>query len=135
VPTLSAADNVEAALIPLGIATTERARRVGEALESVGLADRARHRPAELSGGQQQRVAIARALVKQPSVLLADEPTGNLDEDTRDEIVTLLEKLWREHGLTLVLVTHDSSVARRAQRVGVMSNGRLSIRQDTRRRT
>jgi putative ABC transport system ATP-binding protein len=135
VPTLSAADNVEAALIPLGIAATERARRVGEALESVGLADRARHRPAELSGGQQQRVAIARALVKQPSVLLADEPTGNLDEDTRDEIVTLLEKLWREHGLTLVLVTHDSSVARRAQRVGVMSNGRLSIRQDTRRRT
>jgi putative ABC transport system ATP-binding protein len=135
VPTLSAADNVEAALIPLGIARTERARRVGEALESVGLADRARHRPAELSGGQQQRVAIARALVKQPSVLLADEPTGNLDEDTRDEIVTLLEKLWHEHGLTLVLVTHDSSVARRAQRVGVMSNGRLSIRQDTRRRT
>jgi putative ABC transport system ATP-binding protein len=135
VPTLSAADNVEAALIPLGLAATERARRVGEALESVGLADRARHRPAELSGGQQQRVAIARALVKQPSVLLADEPTGNLDEDTRDEIVTLLEKLWREHGLTLVLVTHDSSVARRAQRVGVMSNGRLSIRQDTRRRT
>jgi putative ABC transport system ATP-binding protein len=135
VPTLSAADNVEAALIPLGIARTERARRVGEALESVSLADRARHRPAELSGGQQQRVAIARALVKQPSVLLADEPTGNLDEDTRDEIVTLLEKLWHEHGLTLVLVTHDSSVARRAQRVGVMSNGRLSIRQDTRRRT
>jgi putative ABC transport system ATP-binding protein len=135
VPTLSAADNVEAALIPLGVARTKRARRVAEALESVGLADRARHRPAELSGGQQQRVAIARALVKQPSVLLADEPTGNLDEDTREEIVTLLEKLWRERGLTLVLVTHDSSVARRAQRVGVMSNGRLSIRQDTRRRT
>jgi putative ABC transport system ATP-binding protein len=135
VPTLPAADNVEAALIPLGVAGAERARRVAEALESVGLADRARHRPSELSGGQQQRVAIARALVKQPSVLLADEPTGNLDEETREEIVTLLEKLWRERGLTLVLVTHDSSVARRAQRVGVMSNGRLSIRQDTRRRT
>jgi putative ABC transport system ATP-binding protein len=135
VPTLPAADNVEAALIPLGLARTERAGRVAEALESVGLADRARHRPAELSGGQQQRVAIARALVKQPRVLLADEPTGNLDEDTRDEIVTLLEKLWRERGLTLVLVTHDSSVARRAPRVGVMSNGRLSIRQDIRRRT
>jgi putative ABC transport system ATP-binding protein len=134
VPTLSAADNVEAALIPLGTGRAERARRVAEALESVGLADRARHLPAELSGGQQQRVAIARALVKQPSVLLADEPTGNLDEDTRDEIVTLLDELWRGRGLTLVLVTHDSSVARRAQRVGVMSNGRLSIRQDTRRR-
>jgi putative ABC transport system ATP-binding protein len=99
----------------------------------VGLADRARHLPSELSGGQQQRVAIARALVKEPKVLLADEPTGNLDEDTRDEIISLLEKLWREHGLTLVLVTHDSSVARRAQRVGVMRNGRLSIKQDTRR--
>jgi putative ABC transport system ATP-binding protein len=135
VPTLSAADNVEAALIPLGIARAERARRVAQALESVGLADRARHRPAELSGGQQQRVAIARALVKQPTVLLADEPTGNLDEETRDEIVSLLEMLWRERGLTLVLVTHDSSVARRAERVGVMSNGRLSIRQDTRRRS
>jgi putative ABC transport system ATP-binding protein len=68
-------------------------------------------------------------------VLLADEPTGNLDEDTRDEIIALLEKLWREHGLTLVLVTHDSSVARRAQRVGVMRNGKLSIKQDTRRAT
>ena len=66
-------------------------------------------------------------------VLLADEPTGNLDEGTRDEIISLLEKLWREHGLNLVLVTHDSSVARRAQRVGVMRNGRLSIKQDTRR--
>ena len=66
-------------------------------------------------------------------MLLADEPTGNLDEDTRDEIISLLEKLWRERGLTLVLVTHDSSVARRAQRVGIMRNGRLSIKQDTRR--
>jgi putative ABC transport system ATP-binding protein len=133
IPTLSAQENVEAALVPLGVGATERRARALAALESVGLGDRARHLPSELSGGQQQRVAIARALVKEPKVLLADEPTGNLDEGTRDEIISLLEKLWREHGLTLVLVTHDSSVARRAQRVGVMRNGRLSIKQDTRR--
>ena len=133
IPTLSAQENVEAALVPLGVGAKERRARALAALESVGLGDRARHLPSELSGGQQQRVAIARALVKEPKVLLADEPTGNLDEGTRDEIISLLEKLWREHGLTLVLVTHDSSVARRAQRVGVMRNGRLSIKQDTRR--
>jgi putative ABC transport system ATP-binding protein len=72
-------------------------------------------------------VGIARALVKEPKVLLADEPTGNLDEDTRDEIISLLERLWRDHGLTLVLVTHDTSVARRAQRLGTVRNGRLTI--------
>jgi putative ABC transport system ATP-binding protein len=77
-------------------------------------------------------VAIARALVKEPKVLLADEPTGNLDEDTRDEIIGLLEVMWQERGLTMVLVTHDSTVARRAQRIGVMKNGRLSFRQPTR---
>jgi putative ABC transport system ATP-binding protein len=130
VPTLSAAENVEAALIPLGMRATERRRRVDAALDSVALGDRARHLPGEMSGGQQQRVAIARALVKEPKVLLADEPTGNLDEDTRDEIINLLEKLWRERGLTLVLVTHDTSIARRAQRAGVMSKGRLSVHQD-----
>jgi putative ABC transport system ATP-binding protein len=134
VPTLSAAENVESALIPLGAGHAERRRKVAAALESVGLGDRARHLPSELSGGQQQRVAIARALVKEPKVLLADEPTGNLDEATRDEIITLLEKLWRDLGLTLILVTHDSSLARRAQRVGVMSKGRLTIRQDARPR-
>jgi putative ABC transport system ATP-binding protein len=106
----------------------ERHRRVAAALDSVGLADRARHLPSELSGGQQQRVAIARALVKEPKVLLADEPTGNLDEETRDEIIGLMEKLWRERGLTLVLVSHDSDVVRRAQRVGVMSRGRISFK-------
>jgi putative ABC transport system ATP-binding protein len=127
VPTLSAAENVEAALIPLGIGIAQRRRRVAEALESVALGDRARHLPGELSGGQQQRVAIARALVKEPTVLLADEPTGNLDEGTRDEIIDLLAELRRERRLTLVLVTHDSSVARRAERVGVMSKGRLSV--------
>jgi putative ABC transport system ATP-binding protein len=132
VPTLSAAENVEAALIPLHVRAGERHRRVTAALDLVGLGDRARHLPGEMSGGQQQRVAIARALVKEPKVLLADEPTGNLDEDTRDEIINLLEKLWRERGLTLILVTHDTAIAQRAQRVGVMSKGRLTVRQDTR---
>jgi putative ABC transport system ATP-binding protein len=128
IPTLSAAENVEAALIPLGTGVAERRRQVAAALESVGLGDRAAHLPSELSGGQQQRVAIARALVKDPKVVLADEPTGNLDEDTRDEIIGLLGRLWRERGLTLVLVTHDTSIAHQAQRVGVMSKGRLTIR-------
>ena len=132
IPTLTAAENVEAALIPLGIGHAKRSERVRAALDGVGLADRARHLPGELSGGQQQRVAIARALVKEPKVLLADEPTGNLDEDTRDEIIALLDRLWRERGLTLILVTHDSAVARRAQRIGLMTSGRLSIRQDSR---
>ena len=132
IPTLTAAENAEAALIPLGISHKSRRERVQAALDSVGLADRAQHLPAELSGGQQQRVAIARALVKDPRVLLADEPTGNLDEDTRVEIIALLDTLWRERGLTLILVTHDSAVARRAQRIGLMRNGRLTVRQDTR---
>jgi putative ABC transport system ATP-binding protein len=132
VPTLSAQENVEAALVPLRIGAAERHARATRSLEDVALGDRARHLPSELSGGQQQRVAIARALVKEPKVLLADEPTGNLDEGTRDEIIGLLESLWRERGLTLVLVTHDSSVARRAQRIGIMRNGKLKIRQDSR---
>ena len=116
IPTLTAQENVETALAPLRLSTTERRRRAFAALESVGLGDRARHLPTELSGGQQQRVAIARALVKEPHVLLADEPTGNLDEETRDEIMDLLEGLWRDRGLTLIVVTHDSAIAKRAQR-------------------
>jgi putative ABC transport system ATP-binding protein len=128
IPTLSAQENVEAALVPLDVAAGERKERAAQALAGVGLGDRARHLPSELSGGQQQRVAIARALVKKPAVLLADEPTGNLDEGTRDEIMTLLEELWRERGLTLVTVTHDSSVARRAQRTAIMRNGLLTLR-------
>jgi putative ABC transport system ATP-binding protein len=135
IPTLSAQENVETALVPLGISAGERRERAMKALVDVGLGDRAKHLPSELSGGQQQRVAIARALVKEPRVLLADEPTGNLDEDTRDEIISLLERLWRDRGLTLVLVTHDSFIARRAQRIAVMQNGKLSIRQDIRRAT
>ena len=127
IPTLSAAENVETALVPLRVGDTERRRRAAEALDAVGLADRLRHLPGELSGGQQQRVAIARAMVKEPAVLLADEPTGNLDEDTRDDIVGLLERVWRERRLTMVVVTHDSAVAARAQRTALMRDGRLTI--------
>src|SRR5690606_15232244 len=106
----------------------ERRSRASQALDALGLGDRAGHRPAELSGGQQQRVAIARALVKEPDVLLADEPTGNLDEDTRDEIMDLLEGLWRDRGLTLVIVTHDSAVAERAERRLHIKQGHLTER-------
>ena len=116
IPTLTAQENVETALVPLGVSAAERKERAEKALASVGLAERGDHRPSELSGGQQQRVAIARAIVKEPAVLLADEPTGNLDEETRDEIMEVLEGLWRDRGLTLVIVTHDSAVARRTQR-------------------
>jgi putative ABC transport system ATP-binding protein len=127
IPTLSAQENVEAALVPLAVAPSERRERAYQALASIGLAERTRHLPAELSGGQQQRVAIARALVKEPKVLLADEPTGNLDEDTRDEIMSLLERLWRQRGITMIMVSHDTLVARKAQRMAHMENGRLRI--------
>ena len=127
IPTLNAQENVEAALVPLGNATAERRERATEALASVGLAERLRHLPSELSGGQQQRVAIARALVKEPTVLLADEPTGNLDEGTGDDIIALLEQQWRKRGLTMVLVTHDSTVASQAQQLAVMTNGLLAV--------
>jgi putative ABC transport system ATP-binding protein len=126
IPTLTAQENVETALVPAGTGKAERAARATAALDAVGLADRADHLPGELSGGQQQRVAIARALVKNPGVLLADEPTGNLDEDTRDEIVDLLVSLWKEQGLTLVLVTHDSAVAQRAPRRLRIAKGRVT---------
>jgi len=132
IPTLSAQENVEVALVPLGVGSAERRARAAAALASVGLEERERHLPSELSGGQQQRVAIARALVKEPKVVLADEPTGNLDEGTRDDLMGLLEKLWHERGITLIVVTHDSTVARRAQRIAVMRKGRLTIKQDTR---
>ncbi|GAA1850752.1 ABC transporter ATP-binding protein [Microbacterium koreense] len=115
IPVLTAAENVDMALEPLRLSRDERRARVAEALARVGLADRADHRPSELSGGQQQRVAIARAIVKRPRVLLADEPTGNLDEQMRDEILAVLEALL-DDGITLVVVTHDSAVARRAHR-------------------
>lgn len=126
IPTLTAQQNVEAALEPLSVSADERRERATAALASVGLADRAHHVPGELSGGQQQRVAIARALVKEPEVLLADEPTGNLDEDMRDEIMDLLESQWKERGLTLIIVTHDSAVAKRAQRRLRIADGQVT---------
>jgi putative ABC transport system ATP-binding protein len=128
IPTLTALENVETALAPLGVSGSDRRARARAALESVALADRTGHLPSELSGGQQQRVAIARALVKEPTVLLADEPTGALDEDTRGEIVGLLERVWQERALTLVVVTHDSWVASRAQRRLHLRAGRVTER-------
>ncbi|QGV79937.1 ABC transporter ATP-binding protein [Streptomyces ficellus] len=129
VPTLTAQENVETALAPLGLRAAERRERAAEALVSVGLGERRGHVPGELSGGQQQRVAVARALVKRPAVLLADEPTGNLDESTRDEIMDLLEGLWEENGLTFVMVTHDTALARRAPRIATIRQGRVTIKE------
>lgn len=116
IPTLTALENVQTALVPQGVSKADSEKRAMAALESVSLADRANHLPAELSGGQQQRVAIARALVKNPEVILADEPTGNLDEETRDQIIDLLVNLNQQQGITVILVTHDSSVAKRANK-------------------
>lgn len=122
IPTLTAAENVDMALEPMRLDRAERRTRVAEALVHVGLEDRGDHLPTELSGGQQQRVAIARAIVKRPRVLLADEPTGNLDESMRDEILALLQSLCEE-GITMIVVTHDSAVARRATRRLRLSKG------------
>ncbi|WP_053914450.1 ABC transporter ATP-binding protein [Streptomyces sp. SCSIO 75703] len=130
IPTLTARENVETALVPLGVKAGQRRERAAEALASVGLAERHGHLPAEMSGGQQQRVAIARALVKRPKVLLADEPTGNLDESTRDEIMDVLDRLWKELGLTFVMVTHDSALARQAPRLATLREGRITVREN-----
>ena len=115
IPDLNVADNVEVPLRYRGMRAAERQRRVREALERVGLGARARHHPAELSGGQQQRVAIARALAGGPRLLLADEPTGNLDTQMARSVMELLETLHRD-GATIVMVTHDPQLAARAQR-------------------
>ncbi|MEU3251987.1 ABC transporter ATP-binding protein [Streptomyces sp. NPDC006997] len=130
IPTLTAQENVETALVPLGTRARDRRERAAEALRSVGLGERLGHLPGEMSGGQQQRVAIARALVKRPKVLLADEPTGNLDESMRDEIMDVLESMWKEHGLTFVMVTHDSAIARKAPRLATIKKGRISVREN-----
>ncbi|MGW2616741.1 ABC transporter ATP-binding protein [Streptomyces sp. NPDC001500] len=130
IPTLTAQENVETALVPLGVKAGERRERAAEALVSVGLGERLGHLPSEMSGGQQQRVAIARALVKQPKVLLADEPTGNLDESMRDEIMDVLYTMWKEHGLTFVMVTHDSAIAKKAPRVATIRKGRITVKEN-----
>ena len=122
---MSAEENVELPLIYRGVPRAERQRRVAEALERVGLTRRAKHQPTELSGGQQQRVAIARALVTKPSLILADEPTGNLDSRTSAEIMEMFREL-HEQGNTIVLITHDNDVARQAKRAIHIRDGRLS---------
>ncbi|MEV8432076.1 ABC transporter ATP-binding protein [Streptomyces sp. HUAS 31] len=130
IPTLTAQENVETALVPLGMKAKQRREQAAEALKSVGLGERLTHLPSEMSGGQQQRVAIARALVKEPKVLLADEPTGNLDESMRDEIMDVLERMWKELGLTFIMVTHDSAIAKKAPRLATIRKGRISVKEN-----
>ncbi|WP_263770711.1 ABC transporter ATP-binding protein [Propionivibrio soli] len=124
VPRLTAAENIALPMTLAGIAPAERQRRVERALNDYGLANRASHRPNELSGGQRQRVAIARATVMQPAMILADEPTGNLDRATGEEVMHLLETL-NQSGVTLIVVTHDAVLGSRARRQLLMEDGEL----------
>jgi len=124
-PVLTAQQNVELPLLLKKMSSRERSERASTALEIVGLSDRARHRPRELSGGQEQRVAIARAIVTDPDLLLADEPTGDLDRDTAGEILDLLKTLNSRHGKTILMVTHDPAAAECAGRMVRMDKGRL----------
>ena len=126
-PVLTAERNVEVPLLLTKLSAKERRRNVAAALELVGLSDRAKHKPGELSGGQQQRVAIARALVSDPSVLVCDEPTGDLDRETSDSILGLLQLLNRTHGKTIVMVTHDPRAAERASRRLYVDKGVLGL--------
>jgi putative ABC transport system ATP-binding protein len=125
-PVLSAVENVELPLLLLNTSADEARKKAMEALSIMGLSNRAGHKPSELSGGQQQRVAIARAIVHNPSILFADEPTGNLDSDTSDSVMMALEELNQRHGITLVVVTHDTSVSNRCGRVLEINDGILS---------
>jgi putative ABC transport system ATP-binding protein len=124
VPRLTAAENVELPLVLAGIDPHERHERVAGALEALGIAERSHHRPDQLSGGQRQRVAIARATITQPRVLLADEPTGNLDHKSGQDVIRILEELM-ESGITLIMVTHDPEMGGRATRQLRMMDGRL----------
>jgi putative ABC transport system ATP-binding protein len=126
IPTLTAVENVEAKLAPLGVGREELRARSEALLAEVGLADRASHLPPQLSGGEQQRVAIARALVAEPRVILADEPTGNLDSETGGEIVSLLAGLAAERGATVIVATHNPDLAVRAPRRLAMRDGRIA---------
>jgi putative ABC transport system ATP-binding protein len=121
----SALENVELPMLYLGVKTDERLKRAKEALELVGLGDRVDNMPNQLSGGQQQRVAVARALVNQPTIILADEPTGNLDSRTSVEVMDVFQFLNREHGITIALVTHEPDIAQYAKRVVVFKDGRI----------
>lgn len=121
----SALENVELPLLYVGAKHAERLRRATEALEMVGLGDRLHSMPNQLSGGQQQRVAIARALVNQPSIILADEPTGNLDSRTSVEVMDVFQQLNREHGITIAVVTHEHDIAQYASRIIVFTDGRI----------
>jgi putative ABC transport system ATP-binding protein len=127
-PMLSAAGNVELPLLLTSLSKSERQRRVAAALEIVGLKDRASHKPGEMSGGQQQRVGIARAIVADPAILLCDEPTGDLDRATADEILGLLQQLNRQQKKTIVMVTHDPKAADHASRQLEMDKGLLVAR-------
>ena len=124
-PVLTAVRNVELPLLLSKMGSAERLKRANVALEIVGLKDRAGHKPKELSGGQEQRVAIARALVSDPTLLVCDEPTGDLDRKTADEILTLLQRLNREYGKTIVMVTHDPKAAEYASRIVHLDKGTL----------
>jgi putative ABC transport system ATP-binding protein len=128
-PVLTAQKNVELPLLLTSFGSKERAKRAAIALDVVGLGDRARHYPRELSGGQEQRVAIARAIVSDPALLLCDEPTGDLDRETADEILKLLQILNREHGKTIVMVTHDAQAADYANRTLHCDKGTLEARE------
>jgi len=121
----SAIENVELPMLYSGIANVERKRRAQEALEAVGLAGRENNHPNQLSGGQQQRVAIARALVNQPTIILADEPTGALDSRTSVEVMDIFQRLNRERGITLLIVTHEHDIAEYAQRVVIFRDGKI----------
>lgn len=127
-PVLTARKNVELPLLLTSLGGSERTRRADIALDIVGLADRASHYPRELSGGQEQRVAIARAIVSDPNLLLCDEPTGDLDRETADEILKLLQVLNSEHGKTVVMVTHDAQAAEYAGRCLHVDKGKLEAR-------